>query len=180
MSRVGSKPVEIASGVEVKLGDGRVHVTGPKGQLDEPMAAGIRIDVTDGLARVTRESEDKPVRSAHGLMRSLLANMVIGVTKGFERELEIIGVGYRVEVKGRELTVNAGYSHPVILKIPEGLEVVAKSPTNLLVQGISKQKVGQFASEIRAVRKPEPYKGKGIKYIDEHIRRKAGKAVVGG
>jgi large subunit ribosomal protein L6 len=180
MSRVGSRPVEFASGVEVKIADGRVLVKGPKGQLEEALVARTQIEVGDGSALVKRDGDEKAARANHGLMRSLLANMVTGVTSGFEKGLEIIGVGYRAEVKGRDLTLAVGYSHPVVMPIPEGLEVKCDSPTKLSVSGISKQKVGQFAAEIRGVRSPEPYKGKGIRYAGEQVRRKAGKAAVGG
>ena len=158
MSRVGSRPIELPSGVEVKIAGGRVRVKGPKGELDEPLVARTQIELSDGTAVVKRDSDDKTARANHGLMRSLLANMVTGVTAGFEKGLEIVGVGYRAEAKGRELTL---------------------SPTKLAVSGISKQKVGQFTAEIRRVRSPEPYKGKGIRYVGEQVRRKAGKAAVG-
>ncbi len=180
MSRVGSRPIELPSGVEVKIAGGRVRVKGPKGELEEPLVARTQIELSDGTAVVKRDSDDKTARANHGLMRSLLANMVTGVTAGFEKGLEIVGVGYRAEAKGRELTLSVGYSYPVVMKIPEGLEVTCESPTKLAVSGISKQKVGQFTAEIRRVRSPEPYKGKGIRYAGEQVRRKAGKAAVGG
>jgi large subunit ribosomal protein L6 len=180
MSRIGKQPVDLASGVTVQVTDGRVVVEGPKGRLEEALVDRTRIEVADGTATVYRDDDSKRSLANHGLMRSLLNNMVIGVTKGFEKRLEIVGVGYRAEVKGKQVSLNVGYSHLVLLDIPEGIEVTAPSPTNLIVQGISKQRVGQFAAEIRRVRKPEPYKGKGIRYADEYVRRKVGKAAVGG
>ncbi len=179
MSRVGGRPIKLVSGVEVKIADGRVRVKGPKGELEEVVVERTQIEVSDGIAVVKRNSDEKVARANHGLMRSLLANMVAGVTTGFEKGLEIVGVGYRAEVKGRELTLSVGYSHPVVIKIPEELEVACESPTKLKVSGISKQKVGQFAAEIRSVRSPEPYKGKGIRYVGEQVRRKVGKSAVG-
>ncbi len=180
MARVGSRPIELASGVEVKIADGRVRVKGPKGELEEALVERTQIELSDGIVVVKRDGDEKAARANHGLMRSLLANMVTGVTAGSEKGLAIVGVGYRAEVKGRELPLRVGYSHPVVMKIPEGLEVACESPTKLAVSGISKQKVGQFAAEIRQVRSPEPYKGKGIRYVGEHVRRKAGKSAVGG
>ncbi len=169
-------PVPLASGVEVKVDGGTVHVKGPKGNLEQAIVPRTTIKVEDGQAIVERKSDEKKARAAHGLMRSLLANMVTGVTQGFERGLEIHGVGYRSEIKGQEVKLTVGYSHPVILPIPKGLEVISENPTRLVVRGADKQKVGQFASEIRRVRRPEPYKGKGIRYVGERVRRKVGKA----
>ena len=180
MSRVGLKPIPIASGVDVNIGDGVVKVKGPKGQLEQRLPAATRVELADGRAVVHRESDSKAARSAHGLMRSLLANMIHGVTEGFSKSLDIVGVGYRCESKGKELTLNVGYSHPVVMPIPEGLQVSTEGPTRLTVSGIDKQRVGQFASEIRRVRPPEPYKGKGIRYVDEYVRRKVGKSAAGG
>ena len=179
MSRIGNQPIPLTSAVEVKVVDGRVRVKGPKGELDEALAARTQVEVVDGSVIVTRQGDEKPARAAHGLMRSLIANMVLGVTKGFEKGLELVGVGYRAEVQGRELKLSVGYSHPVLMRIPDGLEVKSDSPTRMAVQGISKQKVGQFAADIRRVRSPEPYKGKGIRYAGEYVRRKVGKAAVG-
>ncbi len=169
-------PIPLASGVEVKVDSGTVHVKGPKGNLEQAIVPRTTIKVEDGQAIVERKSDEKKARAAHGLMRSLLANMVTGVTQGFERGLEIHGVGYRSEIKGQEVKLTVGYSHPVILPIPKGLEVISENPTRLVVRGADKQKVGQFASEIRRVRRPEPYKGKGIRYVGERVRRKVGKA----
>ena len=169
-------PIPLVSGVEVKVDGGTVRVKGPKGNLEQAIVARTTIKVEDGQAIVERTSDEKKARAAHGLMRSLLANMVTGVTRGFERGLEIHGVGYRSEIKGQEVKLTVGYSHPVVLAIPKGLEVISENPTRLLVKGADKQKVGQFASEIRSVRRPEPYKGKGIRYVGERVRRKVGKA----
>ena len=178
MSRIGRLPVKLASGVDVQVADGRVRVKGPKGQLEEPLAAHCRIEVANGKAVVHRDGEQKRAKAMHGLMRALLANMVTGVTQGFTRSLDIVGVGYRAEVSGGKLTLTIGFSHPVVMAIPKGLEVVAESQTRLVVRGASKQQVGQFAAEIRKVREPEPYKGKGIRYLDEQVRRKVGKTGV--
>jgi large subunit ribosomal protein L6 len=180
MSRIGKLPVALAAGVEVKVDAGVVKVKGPKGALKQLVAPLTSVEVADGKALVHRQSEGKRARAMHGLMRSLLSNMVAGVTEGFERGLTIVGVGYRAAVDGRELTINVGYSHPVVMEIPSDLEVEARSPTELVVRGIDKQRVGQFAAEIRRVRKPEPYKGKGIRYSDEQVRRKVGKAGAAG
>ncbi len=179
MSRIGNLPVPIGSGVEITVAGGSVRVKGPKGELSEALAPLTSIEVSDGTAVVSRKDDSKRARAMHGLMRSLLANMAVGVTDGFERALEIIGVGYRAGVADGQLTLSVGYSHPVVLEIPKGLEVVVETPTRLVVKGSSKQAVGQFAAEIRKVRKPEPYKGKGIRYLNEHVRRKVGKAGAG-
>ena len=180
MSRIGKLPIELASGVEVRVDGGQVHVKGPKGELSGKLVPHTSIRVDDGRARVDRDGDAQRARAMHGLMRSLLANMVWGVTEGFERSLEIVGVGYRAAVQGRTLTLSVGYSHPVEMPIPVGLEVGVEGNTKLAVRGIDKQRVGQFAAEIRRVRPPEPYKGKGIRYSDETVRRKVGKAGVGG
>jgi large subunit ribosomal protein L6 len=179
MSRIGKAPVPLASGVEVRVSEGSVLVKGPKGQLRQALAPRTSIAVENGAALVRRDGDDDEARAMHGLMRALVANMVRGVTDGFERALDIVGVGYRAQVAGKTLTLNVGFSHPVAMAIPEGIEVRADSPTRLVVRGIDKQKVGQFAAEIREVRPPEPYKGKGIRYVDEVVRRKVGKAGAG-
>lgn len=176
MSRIGLKPVPLAAGVEVRVNDGVVSVKGPKASLSEPLAPYTRIELGDGEATVAREGDSKAARSAHGLMRSLLFNMVTGVTSGFERPMEIVGVGYRAEVKGSDLTLSVGYSHPVVMAVPEGLTVRSESPTRFVIAGADKQRVGQFAANVRKIRPPEPYKGKGIRYADEQIRRKVGKS----
>lgn len=180
MSRIGKLPVALPSGVDLKVEEGVVRVKGSKGQLEQAMAPLTRIEVRDGSAVVIRDGDSKRARAMHGLMRSLLFNMVKGVSSGFERALDIVGVGYRAEVKGRELVISAGYSHPVVMEIPDDLQVAATTPTHLIVKGTDKQRVGQFAAEIRRIRKPEPYKGKGIRYSDEKVRRKVGKAGAGG
>ncbi len=179
MSRIGKMPVPLPSGVEVTVAGGSVRVKGPKGQLEEALAPLTSVEVSNGEALVKRENDSKRARAMHGLMRSLLSNMAVGVSTGFERALDIVGVGYRAQVAGGKLTLNVGYSHPVVMPVPDGLEVVAENPTHLVVKGTSKQAVGQFAAEIRKVRKPEPYKGKGIRYSDEEVRRKVGKAGAG-
>ena len=179
MSRIGKAPVQLQSGVEVRVSEGDVLVRGPKGQLRQRIAPRTSVEVEGGAAQVKRDGDDDEARAMHGLMRALLANMVRGVTQGFERSLDIVGVGYRAQVAGKTLTLNVGFSHPVAMPIPEGLEVRAENQTRLVVRGIDKQRVGQFAAEIREVRPPEPYKGKGIRYVDEVVRRKVGKAGAG-
>jgi large subunit ribosomal protein L6 len=180
MSRIGRLPIPLPDKVEVVVDGGIVRVKGPGGTLEQAIAANTSIEIGDKEVRIQRTSDSKPAKSAHGLMRSLVANMVTGVTTGFSRTLEIVGVGFRAEAKGGTLTLSVGYSHPVVMDVPEDLEVAAETPTRLIVKGSSKQRVGQFASEIRRVRPPEPYKGKGIRYADERVRRKVGKAGVGG
>ena len=179
MSRIGKLPIAVASGVEIKVADGVVRVKGPKGELQQPLVEHTSIEVVDGSVSVARSAEHKTARAMHGLMRSLLNNMVTGVTTGFRKDLEIVGVGYRAEVKGKSLILSVGYSHPVDMPVPAGLEVKMDGQTKISVNGTDKQQVGQFAAEIRRVRSPEPYKGKGIRYADEQIRRKVGKAAVG-
>lgn len=176
MSRIGRRPVPLEKGVEVRVADGRVTVKGPKITLSEPLVENVRVRVEENRIVLERAADSKVARSAHGLMRNLVANMVQGVSKGFERVLEIQGVGYRAEVQGRKLTILVGFSHPVVVQVPEGLEVVAESPTRLIVRGADKQQVGQFAANLRRIRPPEPYKGKGIRYGDEAVRRKVGKS----
>jgi len=172
-------PVPLRSGVDVRVDGDLVRVKGPRGTLEQALAPFTRVEVAAGEALVHREGDHKRAKAAHGLMRSLLANMVTGVTDGFSKTLDIIGVGYRADVSGGSVNLSVGYSHPVALPIPQGLEVRADSQTRLVVQGSDKQKVGQFASDIREVRPPEPYKGKGIRYANEQIRRKVGKAGAG-
>ena len=176
MSRIGKLPVEIPAGVEVTVGEGNlVTVKGPKGTLTRKMADDMNIAVEAGQIVVTRPSDLKRHKALHGLTRTLLNNMVIGVTKGYEKVLEINGVGYRAAKSGKKLTLTLGYSHPVEMMDPEGIETVLEGQNKITVKGIDKEKVGQFAAEIRTKRPPEPYKGKGIKYADETIRRKVGK-----
>jgi large subunit ribosomal protein L6 len=178
MSRIGKQPVPIPSGVTLDINDREVSVKGPKGSLSGMLPVGISVAVVDGEARVTRPDDTGPNRSKHGLARALVANMVTGVTDGFVKELEIQGVGYRAEVKGKTLALKLGFSHPVELAIPEGLKV-AVAENRIRIEGADRGRVGQFASNVREVRAPEPYKGKGVRYVGEQIRRKVGKAAVG-
>ena len=177
MSRIGNKPIPLPKGVEVKQDGKAVTIKGPKGTLTTPVVTGIGVKVENNVISFSRTSEEGRVRAAHGLMRALVANNVLGVSEGFKRELDIVGVGYRAEVKGKEVVFQLGYSHPVRFPVPQGVEIVVDAKTgHITVSGIDKQKVGQTAAEIRSLREPDPYKGKGIKYSDEVIRRKAGKA----
>jgi large subunit ribosomal protein L6 len=177
MSRIGKEPVPIPSGVDVKLVDGVVTVNGPRGELSERVPQGINVDIGDDEIVVTRVSDHRDHRALHGLTRSLIANMVTGVTDGYSKNLEIVGVGYRAQARGANaLTIQAGYSHPVDVQAPEGVTFEVPTPTRITVSGANKQVVGQVAANIRAIRKPEPYKGKGIRYAGEQVRRKAGKA----
>jgi large subunit ribosomal protein L6 len=162
----------------VSVAGGQISVKGPKGTLAQPVPAGIRIDVADGQVKFARPDDETHTRSLHGLARASVANMVQGVTKGFARELEIQGVGYRAEVKGKKLVMALGFSHPVEVAIPEGLSVSVQE-NRIKIEGSDRGRVGQFASDVREIRPPEPYKGKGIRYVGEHIRRKVGKAAVG-
>jgi large subunit ribosomal protein L6 len=176
MSRIGKAPIAVPQGVEVKQAGSAVEVKGPKGQLSQHIPTGISLEISAGVIHVKRKGDAKAVRSLHGLIRTLIANMVQGVTKGFEKELEIVGIGYRANVQGKNLQLNLGYSHPVLYPIPQGIELAVEKQTRITVKGIDKQKVGQVAAEIRGFKKPEPYKGKGIRYIGEEVRKKAGKA----
>jgi large subunit ribosomal protein L6 len=177
MSRIGKEPVPIPDGVDVSVRDDRVVVQGPKGELSQPVPDGITVEIADGEVVVTRASDHREHRSLHGLTRSLVANMVTGVTSGFQRRLEIVGVGYRAQARGSDaLTIQAGFSHPVEVQAPQGVTFEVPSPTRITVSGADKQLVGQVAADIRAIRRPEPYKGKGIRYEGEQVRRKAGKA----
>ena len=180
MSRVGQAPITIPSGVDVSVTQRRVTVAGPRGQLQRSLPDYIDVTSGNGEIIVTRQNDEREVRALHGLVRSLLANMVTGVTEGFEKRLEIQGVGYRASKKGNDLEVLIGYSHPVNKKAPEGIQFDVPAPTRIVVRGIDKELVGQTAAEIRGIRKPEPYKGKGIRYEGEQIRRKAGKAAKAG
>ena len=176
MSRIGRLPIDIPAGVEVKIEEGnKVTVKGPKGTLEKCLPVEMTIKVEDNQVVVTRPNDLKKMKSLHGLTRSLVANMITGVSEGYEKKLEINGVGYRAQKKGKEITFNLGFSHPVVMSDPEGIETVMEGQNIIIVKGIDKEKVGQYAAEIRALRKPEPYKGKGIKYADEVIRRKVGK-----
>ena len=176
MSRIGKQPIEIPSGVELSVDtDNVVTVTGPRGTLTQVIHPNIRVVVDGGVARVERPDDEGFNRGLHGLSRSLLANMVEGVTKGFEKRLEIQGVGYRASLKGNDLELNVGYSHPVTIKPRTGVTFEVPAPTQVVVKGTDKQMVGQTAAEIRKIRPPEPYKGKGIRYEGEFVRRKVGK-----
>ena len=176
MSRIGRQPIEIPSGVTVEVSPGgNVKVTGPLGSLEQRVPVRMQIAQDDGAVTVTRPTERGEDRALHGLTRTLVANMVEGVTKGFEKHLEIQGVGYRAQLKGTDLELAVGFSHPVVVKPRKGITFDVPVPTQVVVKGIDKQMVGQTAAEIRKVRPPEPYKGKGIRYRDEHVRRKVGK-----
>src|ERR671918_862167 len=175
MSRIGKTPIEIPAGVSVSLSPGRVMVNGPLGELSQSIPQRIAVEQKDGELVVTRPTDRGEDRALHGLARSLVANMVEGVTKGFQKVLEIQGVGYRAALRGTDLELNVGFSHPVVMKAPQGITFEVPTPTQVLVKGIDKQKVGQIAAEVRAVRPPEPYKGKGIRYQGEYVRRKVGK-----
>jgi large subunit ribosomal protein L6 len=175
MSRIGKQPIAVPDGVTVSLGPGRVTVNGPKGELAQQVSGRMQIAEDDGTLTVTRPTDRGPDRALHGLTRSLIANMVVGVTDGFERQLEIQGVGYRAKLAGKALELSVGYSHPVTIQAPDGIEFEVPQPTQVIVRGIDKQLVGETAARIRRVRPPEPYKGKGIRYAGEQVRRKVGK-----
>jgi len=178
MSRIGNAPIEIPSGVEVSVDGSTVTVKGPKGTLARTMDPRISASVEDGIITVARDNDEREARALHGLTRSLIANMVIGVSAGYSKELKAVGVGYRAALKGNTLELQVGFSHPVSIEAPEGIAFEVPEQTKIIVAGIDKQLVGQVAANIRSVRPPEPYKGKGIRYVDEHVRRKAGKAGV--
>jgi large subunit ribosomal protein L6 len=178
MSRIGKAPIDLPSGVEVSHDGSTVVVKGPKGSLSQGIDPRIGVSIEDGVLSVSRESDDREVRALHGLSRALIANMVLGVSAGYSKELQAVGVGYRGALKGNTLELQVGYSHPVAIEAPEGITFEVPEPTKFIVSGIDKQLVGQIAANIRAVRPPEPYKGKGIRYVDEYVRRKAGKAGV--
>jgi large subunit ribosomal protein L6 len=175
MSRIGKKPIELPAGVSVSIDPGRVMVNGPLGELTQQVPQRMKIEQGDGELTVTRPTERGDDRSLHGLTRSLVANMVEGVTKGYERKLEIQGVGYRAALRGTSLELSVGFSHPVVIEPRQGISFEVPTPTEVIVKGIDKQQVGQTAAEVRRVRPPEPYKGKGIRYEGEYVRRKVGK-----
>jgi large subunit ribosomal protein L6 len=175
MSRIGNKPVPVPKGVEVQVSGGELRVKGPKGQLTQDIVDGISFDVQDGRVVVSRGSDVKQIRANHGLMRALLNNMVVGVSRGFTRNLEIIGVGYKAQITGNKAVFNLGYSHPINFPFPDGIKISVDKNTKISVTGISKEAVGQAASEIRGFRPPDPYKGKGVRYEGEYVRLKAGK-----
>ena len=177
MSRIGNAPIEIPAGVTVTLGENNlVKVKGPKGELSRHIHPDMKVTVEGNIVKVTRPSDDKPHKSLHGLSRTLIHNMVLGVTEGFSKSLEINGVGYRAQKQGKNLNLSLGFSHPVIVEPPAGISFDVPSANAIVVNGIDKETVGQIAAEIRGLREPEPYKGKGIKYAGEHIRRKEGTA----
>jgi large subunit ribosomal protein L6 len=175
MSRIGRAPVEVPDKVEVNISDETLRIKGPRGELNVHLGRGVAIKQEDGNIVVKRQSDAPEHRAMHGLTRSLIQNAVTGVTEGFAKTLQIQGVGYRGSLQGRDITLQVGYSHPVIISPPEGIDFEMPNPTTIIVRGIDKQRVGQMAAEIRRVRPPEPYKGKGIRYSDEQVRRKVGK-----
>ena len=176
MSRIGKMPIPIPKGVEVKLGDEQIEVKGPKGVLAVKMLPGITMVVEDGQIVLSRANDERQIRAFHGLNRALLANATTGVSEGWQKVLEIVGIGYRADKQGKAVVFNLGHSHPINFAIPEGIEIDVDGKANrLTVKGIDRQRVGQVAAEIRGLRPPEPYKGKGVRYVDERIRRKAGK-----
>ena len=177
MSRIGKLPIPVPAGVTVTIDDrNMVVVKGPKGTLQQQVNPDITIALEDGTLTLTRPSEAKPHKAMHGLYRALINNMVVGVTAGFEKALELVGTGYRAQAEGNKLTLNVGYSHPIVFEAPDGVSFQTPAPTQIIVRGINKQVVGNLAADIRATRKPEPYLGKGVKYQGEQIRRKVGKA----
>jgi large subunit ribosomal protein L6 len=176
MSRIGKKPIAIPRGVQVGVQGQQVEVTGPRGRLELRVHELCSVTVTDGIIVVGRAAEHRGARALHGLTRALVANMVRGVTDGFERKLEIVGIGYRVQLAGRNLTFSLGYSHPVVFPLPEGVTAEVDKQTSITLRGIDKYLVGQTAARLRALRPPDPYKGKGVRYADEVVRRKVGKA----
>jgi len=179
MSRVGKQPVPIPDGVKISLEDGKFVAEGPKGRVTETLLDGLLVEIGDTEITVTRSAETGDLRAKHGLMRSLLANAVTGVSQGFSKDLEIHGVGYRAQLRGREIRLSLGFSHPVVFSVPEGIDVeVDEKAGKIRVKGANRQQVGQVAADLRALKKPEPYKGKGIRYSDEIVRRKVGKAGV--
>lgn len=176
MSRIGKLPITIPAGVEVKLSDRVVTVKGPKGELSQAIPEPIMVTIDGDQITFTRPNDERISRSLHGLSRTLIHNNIIGVTQGYSKAMEIVGTGYRVVPKGKDLEFSLGYSHTILVEAPEGISFAVDGPTKFSVNGISKQQVGEIAAQIRKLRKPEPYKGKGVKYADERIRRKAGKA----
>lgn len=176
MSRIGKMPIPIPKGVDVKLGDEQVEVKGPKGLLTVKLLPGVTVAVEDGLIVLTRANDERQIRAFHGLNRALLANATAGVSEGWQKELEIVGIGYRADKRGNKVVFNLGHSHPINYPIPDGIEIDVDSKANrVTVKGIDRQRVGQVAAEIRGLRPPEPYKGKGVRYADERVRTKAGK-----
>jgi large subunit ribosomal protein L6 len=175
MSRVARKPVELPKGVELTQTDGRVRIKGPKGELSLAVSPEVDVKLADGRAQVTARSPSRQAKASSGTTRALLANMVAGVTKGFERKLELVGVGYRAQAQGRKLNLSLGFSEPIAYPVPEGITVETPSQTEIIIRGTDRQKVGQVAAEIRGLRPPEPYKGKGVRYVDEQVVLKEAK-----
>jgi len=175
MSRIGKKPIPVPAGVKVQLDDHTVKVEGPKGKLAQSIPAGVSVTMDQNVLTVVRSSEERNIRALHGLTRALVANMVHGVNAGFERKLEIVGIGYRAQLQGKNLQLALGYSHPVIFPLPDGVQAEIERQVNITLRGADKALLGQIAAKLRSLRKPDPYKGKGIKYAEEHIRRKVGK-----
>lgn len=176
MSRIGRMPIDIPAGVTVTLDGQVITAKGPKGELTRTLHPDMKVTVADNVITVERPSDDKDYRSLHGLTRALIANMVKGVHEGFKKELEIVGVGYRAQMKGKKLALTLGFSHPLELDAPEGITITCPTATNITIEGANNEVVGEFAAKVRGYRLPEPYKGKGIRYVGEHVRRKAGKA----
>jgi len=179
MSRIGRKMIAIPSGVSIEQAEGEIRVRGPKGALARQLPPSVEMQMEGSELRFGRTDERKAARAYHGLARAMVANMVVGVTQGFSRELQIEGVGYRAEASGKKLTLALGFSHPIVLDVPEGLTVSVEGVNKIKIEGIDRDRVGQFAAELRGLRPPEPYKGKGVRYSDERIRRKVGKAGAG-
>ncbi len=176
MSRIGKKPISLPAGVEVKVADNNVvTVKGPKGELQENISDLLTVEIKDGIVTVSRDGDDAEKRAQHGLARTLINNMVVGVTEGYEKKLQLVGVGYKAEKKGKNLVMNLGFSHPIELPDPEGITTETPDATTIVIKGIDKAMVGNYAANIRAYRRPEPYKAKGIRYEGEYIRRKEGK-----
>lgn len=180
MSRIGKKPVVILQGVKVHLAERDIKITGPKGELTATVHPDIAVEVADGQLLIKRHTDEKKHRALHGLWRALVQNMMTGVTTGYTRKLELVGVGYRAEMKGKKLQLLLGFSHPILFAAPEGVTLEVPTQTNITIRGIDKMLVGQVAAKIRSFRPPEPYKGKGVKYEGERVRRKAGKAAAAG
>lgn len=176
MSRIGKKPIELPQGVKFELKEGEITVTGPNGSLKRPLLEGLSVQAEGSVVNVQRSSEEKKIMGYHGLMRTLIANMVEGVHNGFERKLEIIGIGYRAELQGNNVVFYLGYSHPIVFALPQGISAQVEKQTSLTVKGIDKELLGEIAAKMRALRKPDAYKNKGVKYANEVLRKKAGKS----
>jgi large subunit ribosomal protein L6 len=176
MSRIGKKPIELPQGVKFELKEGEITVTGPKGSLKRPLLEGLNVQAEGSVVNVQRSSEEKKIMGYHGLMRTLIANMVEGVHNGFERKLEIIGIGYRAELQGNNVVFYLGYSHPIVFALPQGISAQVEKQTSVTVKGIDKELLGEIAAKMRALRKPDAYKNKGVKYANEVLRKKAGKS----